>query len=289
MMQADASRIRFSVIALAIAGYLCAVGCHAAPGRVEVAGELGLLCRGAIQRAELGSGLPQHLLGAIARVEAGRPDPATGRIHPWPWTTNAEGQGNFFATKAEAIAFTQQLQTRGVQSIDVGCMQINLMYHPDAFQNLEQAFDPDFNARYAVKFLTGLREKTGTWETASAWYHSANSQEGTPYREKVAAVMATETNVPASYAALPAPEFRVWPVAASSRPGMLTGRGNVIMLPRTTNGARLARPNTMIAALSGSPEASRLLNGAAPTSGRGLDAYRMQPVRVVKLSLVAAR
>ena len=64
----------------------------------------GLLCRSAVAAAEQASGIPAHLLAAIARVESGRRDPNTGAMHPWPWTANAEGQGFFYETKTEALA-----------------------------------------------------------------------------------------------------------------------------------------------------------------------------------------
>ena len=31
---------------------------------------------------------------------------------------------------------------RGVRLMDVGCMQVNLQMHPDAFPSLDAAFDP---------------------------------------------------------------------------------------------------------------------------------------------------
>jgi hypothetical protein len=273
---------------LAVAGFLWAVAVQAMPAPVGGPGEQGLLCRTAIQQAEIGSGLPLHMLGAIGRVESGRADPQTGKVHPWPWTINAAGQGNFFDTKAQAIAFTRQLQARGVQSIDVGCLQVNLMYHPDAFHDLEEAFDPASNARYAVKFLTQLREKSGSWEVASAWYHSANDQDGAPYRAKVVTAMTEEAKGPASYASLIGSEPMAWPVAASSLRGMLAGHGNVIMLARATSGAILAQSNAMAV---GAGSAAVSVPGIAQTSrsGRGLDSYRLQPVRVVNMALMAAR
>ena len=115
-----------------------------------------MLCRSAVAAAERGSGIPAHLLAAISRVESGRRDPATGAVHPWPWTVNAEGQGVFYDTKAEAVAAVRAMQASGVRSIDVGCGQINLMHHPDAFPNLELAFDPQANAAYAAQFLKAL-------------------------------------------------------------------------------------------------------------------------------------
>ena len=45
-------------------------------------------------------------------------------------------------TRQQAVAAVQALQARGVRSIDVGCLQVNLMYHPIAFASLDDAFDP---------------------------------------------------------------------------------------------------------------------------------------------------
>src|SRR5436190_23421065 len=71
--------------------------------------------------------IPRGLLHAISKAESGRKDD-TGRIVPWPWTINAQGQGYFFPTKEAAITAVQEMQAKGIESIDVGCMQINL-YH----------------------------------------------------------------------------------------------------------------------------------------------------------------
>ena len=94
----------------------------------------------------------RHPGASAGRHQPGRERPARPadrRVHPWPWTINAEGQGLFYDTKAQAVAAVRALQARGVRSIDVGCMQVNLMHHPDAFPTLEQAFDPQTNAAYA--------------------------------------------------------------------------------------------------------------------------------------------
>jgi|SRR4051812_6697368 len=152
----------------------------------------GFQCRAAIIAAERGTKIPQSLLSAIARVESGRPDPATGQIQPWPWTINAEGQGMVFATKAEAIATVLRLQAQGIRSIDVGCMQVNLMHHPQAFASLEEAFDPAANARYAARFLTELFTRTGTWQTAAQFYHSATPERGEAYGRLVLAAWPEE-------------------------------------------------------------------------------------------------
>ncbi|GAB3117154.1 transglycosylase SLT domain-containing protein [Novispirillum itersonii] len=133
----------------------------------------GVLCRRETERQERQAGFPRNLLTALSHVESGRWDDAREAKVAWPWTVMAEGRGRYFRTKAEAISEVRGLQARGVKNIDVGCMQINLMYHGDAFDSLEQAFDPAANVGYAVEFLTNLYEETGAWTRAATRYHSA--------------------------------------------------------------------------------------------------------------------
>jgi soluble lytic murein transglycosylase-like protein len=145
------------------------------------------LCESAIVTAEHAERLPERMMGAIALVETGRPDPTSGTSRPWPWTINAEGQGFFFASKQQAIEAVRSLQARGVRSIDVGCMQINLMFHPNAFASLDQAFDPEANARFAARFLTALHTEKRDWPAAIAAYHSETPALGAAYRQLVMA------------------------------------------------------------------------------------------------------
>ena len=147
-----------------------------------------MLCDTAISAAETTGRLPPRMLDAIAKVESGRPDPATGRLQPWPWTINAEGTGAFFADKQSAVAAVQALLARGVRSIDVGCLQVNLLYHAHAFATIEEAFDPIANARYATRFLNTLYANTHDWEKAIADYHSQTPILGEPYRQRVMAL-----------------------------------------------------------------------------------------------------
>ena len=141
-------------------------------------------CARAIAAAERGAGLPPGLLPAIARVESGRAAPGGG-VAPWPHAINAEGEGRFPATRAEAIAAVEALRARGVRSVDVGCMQVNLLHHPDAFPDLDAAFDPARNVAYAVRFLRDLRARTGNWAEAVAQYHSSEPGRGLGYHARV--------------------------------------------------------------------------------------------------------
>jgi len=142
-------------------------------------------CRSAAQAFEQSAKLPPGLLLAIGQVESGRSDPMTGRAEPWPWATNHAGEGHYFTSAQEAIAWVAAQLASGNRSIDVGCFQVNLFYHPDAFASLAEAFDPAANARYAAALLNQLREQAGNWPAAIALYHSADPFEGQRYSSRV--------------------------------------------------------------------------------------------------------
>jgi Transglycosylase SLT domain len=139
----------------------------------------------AIAEAARGTTIPGGLTLAIARVESGRTDPATGRARPWPWAVNSGGVGRYFATQSDAVAAVEALRASGVLSIDVGCMQVNLRHHPQAFASVKDAFDPQANARYAAGFLRSLYHQTGSWTRATAAYHSQTRDLGQAYLRRV--------------------------------------------------------------------------------------------------------
>ena len=146
------------------------------------------LCRPAIAAAEIDAQLPRGLLLAIARVESGRRDPASGTVIPFPWTINAEGVPMVFDTREAAAATVESLRARAVRSIDVGCMQVNLHHHPQAFASIAEAFDPDINTRYAAAFLIRLRDAAGgDWNVAIGRYHSSTPGLSEGYRARVLA------------------------------------------------------------------------------------------------------
>jgi hypothetical protein len=171
-------RGRATLAALAVAFAPAAAG--AAPAVVPSA------CTRAIAAAE--AGLPPGILMAVGFTEAGRK--VAGGATIWPWTVNVAGEGHFFASKAEAVDFVRRQQTLGRQSMDVGCMQINLRWHPDAFASLDEAFDPARNVAYAARFLRELRDSArepgaAGWMRAVGLYHSAVEAHAGPYRAQV--------------------------------------------------------------------------------------------------------
>jgi soluble lytic murein transglycosylase-like protein len=212
----------------------------AVPSRA--AADAGEACRDQASIAERAAGIPEGLLLAIGKRESGRFDAQSGAVLPWPWAVNREGEGRFFASHAEAVAYVAAAQREGSSSIDVGCFQINLKYHPTAFASLDEAFDPTANAAYAARFLTELHDREGSWETAVADYHSATPLLGVPYRE---AVLAT---------------WHGFPGGASQIRQQLSEPVRVIMGIRIwTAGAAAFSP--AIVPTSTAPEATRLVRG----------------------------
>lgn len=221
------------------------------------------LCRAAILQAERTSRVPERLLDAIAVVESGRRDPISGAVYPWPWTINVEGVGHFYETKAEAIVAVQGYQARGIRSMDVGCMQVNLMYHPEAFASLDVAFDPMANAAFAAKFLQQLYNQTNAWPLAAAGYHSLTPDVGADYARKVLAAW----GVPQ----LPVGSQMVTNVAAAApAPISPAPTGRVAVLLPTGSEAIKVMPVTSV----GPPPVATLPSGTA----RGLDSYRATPI-----------
>jgi hypothetical protein len=217
----------------------------AAPVRAKAlpAADPGQQCRAAIAAAERSFGIPGGLMAAIARIESGRRGP-DGRVDPWPWSIDAEGNGRTFETKTAAMAAIRALQAAGVRSIDVGCMQVNLLHHPDAFPTLDAAFDPTANVAYAARFLSQLHAQTGSWPEAAALYHSATPALAAEYRRKVMEAWPAEL---AQAGTAPA----VWAPVAPSMGGIAAGgtlpartllRGGPRLIPLTPGrtGRRLA-------------------------------------------------
>ncbi|MFN7038914.1 MAG: lytic transglycosylase domain-containing protein [Alphaproteobacteria bacterium] len=129
--------------------------------------------------------IPQDLLKAVSIIETKRWHDNSKTYLPWPWAVNSQGKAYYFNSKQEAIREVKKMLEAGQKSIDVGCMQINLHYHPKAFKNLEEAFEPRNNISYGASFLKNNYERHQNWKNAVAAYHSETPEKGHPYAYKV--------------------------------------------------------------------------------------------------------
>ncbi|MEK6733930.1 MAG: lytic transglycosylase domain-containing protein, partial [Pseudomonadota bacterium] len=77
--------------------------------------------------------IPKHLLRSISIRETGRWFSKAKIYIPWPWSINQGGKSYYFSTKKEAVEKVRQMLKMGYTNIDIGCMQINLHHHQNAF------------------------------------------------------------------------------------------------------------------------------------------------------------
>lgn len=237
------------------------------------------LCAAAVNMAQTMVHTPPGLLNAIATVESGRLDAATGHRAAWPWTIDANGTGHMYATEAEAIAAAQSFENQGIDSLDIGCMQINLAHHPDAFRSLAAAFDPVGNALYGAQFLRRLKTRTGDWTQAVAAYHSQTAALGTPYAREVLAVWHDQGGpVPASLPQL-TPASAVTAIPKPDDKSVKPQPGAIDLRHFGVGGFAFTGLHGRAQLL---PVASALPagGGAAGTIGRGLAAYRRDPIPI---------
>ena len=144
------------------------------------------ICLRATQMMENKYNIKKHLLTTISSIESGRWNEKKQQKNAWPWTINAQGKGYFFETKAEAVKKAKQLRAQGITSFDVGCMQVNMLYHGQEFSSLEEAFDPMRNVEYAAQFLKNLYEDNNhDWMKAAMTYHSSVPEKANAYRQKI--------------------------------------------------------------------------------------------------------
>lgn len=136
-------------------------------------------CADAASFAEHNLLLPAGLLRSIGVVETGNR----------PWSVNVDGAGRNFASADEAVRFVRSASVSGGRYVDVGCFQMDLFYHPKAFENLAAAFDPMTNAMAAGRFLLSLQQGSSSWFDAVGRYHSSLPSPATAYAGKVFAAL----------------------------------------------------------------------------------------------------
>lgn len=230
------------LIAVSMAWLSAGVAAPAVAQGIDKQIEGAKLCTGSLARYERQYGIPMHLLSAISATESGRYHQGLKITLPWPWTINVEGQGHYYDSKEEAIAAVRKFQMQGARSIDIGCMQVNLIHHPDAFADLNEAFDPDRNVAYGASFLRSLYEEGKSWKQASANYHSKTPERGRQYVSRVydrwtniidrlrqAKTAIPETTVAAlAEKELPAPPVELKPMQAAAQPKTIHVKPTVV-------------------------------------------------------------
>lgn len=130
-------------------------------------------CTPYIGQAEKVYGIPHGLLQSVALAESGK------NGIPWPWAVNRSGVAYYPNTYEEALTYIKDYRGKARPDVAVGCMQLHMRYHADAFKPVDWSLHPEYNVAYAARFLVSLYKKHGTWTQAVARYHA--NQYGAQY------------------------------------------------------------------------------------------------------------
>ncbi len=218
------------------------------------------MCERAVLTGARRGGVPTEALHAIALTETGRN--LGGRMRPWPWAVNREGQGHWFASRDEALAFAKASVAAGRTSFDVGCFQINYRWHGHAFPSLEAMFDQEVNGTYAAQFLRSLHEELGSWSAAAGAYHSRTPEFANRYRARFDRIYAGLGGQPLVVAAAEPDAEAAEPTAPRK------SRTKMAVKPKIINLAAAPAPSDPMAARVAS---IRIERGKTPRTVRAAD------------------
>jgi len=124
------------------------------------------ICERELARASQKYNIPLQILYAVGLTESGY----NGSLQPY--TLYIEGKDYISSNLQDALKIFREANARGVQLIDIGCMQVNYYWHKEEFRTLEEMFDPRLNVEQAARFLQTLKQRHGTWTMALARYNA---------------------------------------------------------------------------------------------------------------------
>lgn len=143
--------------------------------------------------------VPPEVIWAVANAESN-----LGKLGPWPWSANIRGQSYYFKSQKELTNFIRKkLKKKTLLSIDIGCMQLNYVYHGYKFANIYEMTNIYKNMLIGAKYLRELYEKNKQthshkkipenrlWGYAVGDYHSRKSSRGAKYIKRTSKFLMT--------------------------------------------------------------------------------------------------
>lgn len=124
------------------------------------------VCERELARASKKYNIPLQILYAVGLTESGY----GGFLQPY--TLYIEGKDYISNNLQDALKLFREANARGVQLIDIGCMQVNYYWHKEEFNSVEEIFNPRLNVEQAARFLQELRKRHGSWTMALARYNA---------------------------------------------------------------------------------------------------------------------
>ncbi len=130
------------------------------------------ICRTVALHAAQSTGVPAHVLLQLATSQSG-----SGRKPGSPWSVRFNGEDiQQFATRDAAEAYVFARFMRGARLFAIGCFQVRYGRHQDAFETIEEMFDPDKNALHTARMLRTEHARYNTWRDAVAAYRAAEAK-----------------------------------------------------------------------------------------------------------------
>ena len=146
-------------------------------------------CGKYVEIVALETHVPPEVIWAVARTESN-----FGNLGPWPWSANFQGKSFYFKSKKALVNFLhKKIKKNPLFSIDIGCMQLNYLYHGHKFSSVYDMTDIYKNMLISAQYLRKLYEinkhiyrhknfpKNRIWGYAVGDYHSRRTSRGAKY------------------------------------------------------------------------------------------------------------
>jgi len=112
------------------------------------------------------------------------------QVRPWPWTLHTPEEGGlYFDSFENAAKKLRELIASGRTNIDIGLMQLSLLWQKHRVADPVQLLKPEINIEVAAAILREHLDQFGELRLAIARYHSARLDRGVPYAASVLTII----------------------------------------------------------------------------------------------------
>jgi hypothetical protein len=126
-------------------------------------------------------GLDPYILYAVALVESSQINEHLAA--PWPWALNRQGRPIIPSSRLEARGILNEALNKGIRSIDVGLMQVNVRWNGHRVHRPDDLLDPETNIRIGADVLTeAIDSAPGDLALGIGRYHTGWRNDADAYR-----------------------------------------------------------------------------------------------------------
>lgn len=151
-------------------------------------------CDRIVEQAAQRHNVPAGLMSAMSRALLAKTD-RPQMMPNSPWTISLGSNVVAYDSAAEMEAQLENLIMEGEEDLNLGCMQLNLIWHGDHFYSLQDMINPEHSAEYAASVLSDLHNEYGSWQRAIRIFHG-DTNETERYVKSVLRLYDERKNVP---------------------------------------------------------------------------------------------